>query len=59
MHRSRFLLAAIVVIWAACDARHTSKFEKKARCAALGRSFIGDLEKQTAGVPPIINVTFA
>ena len=42
-----------------CNTRKASKLEQKARCAAIGRTFIRDLQRQNGGVPAVGNATFA
>jgi hypothetical protein len=52
-------LLFLVLAIATCSPSRPSKLEKKSQCAAIGRSFIADLEKRTSGSPAITNIRFA
>ena len=54
------VLVLIATLSFACDfRRQPTKLSSKARCAEVGRRFVGQLEKQFGGAPAVTDVTFA
>ena len=49
----------VTILSIACNQSGRSNLEKKARCAALGRTFISDVEKRNYGDPIVMNASFA
>jgi hypothetical protein len=58
MRRIGLNVAALSLALLACNPS-TSKLEKKARCATIGRAYVAKLEELNLGEPVIMNATFA